>query len=160
MTCWFCGVAEAHSNKAVRLHMYGEIQSFDEPVNKKFVEYTTQIIDVPRCADCKKKHGIARFRSILAGLMVAAMLASGLCALTSVPDWIWAFALGLSIGFFVLFLSLRSIALKGIKKESAAKKVYPEVVDLLDKKCKFGKRPSYGESIKPNGSVKEKQKKE
>lgn len=148
MTCWFCERAEAEDKKSVRLHMVGEIQSSQVQKNKKWLEYVTQVIDVPRCADCKRKHKKAAFYSEMSIFMFVVMLAAGISAYTTSPDWIWGIALGLGAGLFVLFRTVRSIALKGIKKKSAANKKYPEVANLLRKGYKFGKIPSYKDSTK------------
>lgn len=148
MMCWFCNRAEAQDKKSVRLHMVGEIQSLDLKKNSKSIEYITQVIDVPRCADCKGKHRKAAFYSEMSILLFVVMLAAGISALTASPDWIWGLALGGSAGLFILFLTLKSIALKGIKKKSAARKKFPQTAELLSKGYKFGKIPSYKDSAK------------
>jgi len=153
MTCWFCGTAEAQENKAVRLQLYGEVEASDADENKKRIAYSTQTFDVPRCAECKKKHRRSRLYIVLCLAMAVLMLAAAVCALAGIPGWLWGLVLGLGTGFCAMFFALRMMTLKGIKKESDAKKDYPEIVDLLCKGYKFGKRPSYEEIVRPNGTA-------
>jgi hypothetical protein len=153
MTCWFCGNAEAQENKAVRLELYGEVEASEAADNKKRIAYSTQVFDVPRCAECKKKHGGARLFLGLAAAMAVLIAAAVVSALFNIPGWLWGLALGLGVGFGVMFLVVRSMSQKGIKKESDAKKDYPEIVDLLCKGYKFGKRPSYEEITKPGAGT-------
>lgn len=150
MICWFCEAVEAQQEKSVKLQMYGEVQTSDIPINKKRIAYSAQAVEVPRCGDCKDKHAKARFYTVLSSLMIGIIVAAGACILTAIPDWIPAFIIGLSFGFLILFQTLRSIALHGIKKETAAKRHYPQVTELLSMGYRFGKRPSYEESIKTN----------
>lgn len=156
MNCWFCGTKEAESKKAIRLYMYGELQASDAEENKKRIAYSTKIIDVPRCADCKKTHMQAKIANVFIAIMAVVMLASVLAAVigTWVAQWIWGVALGLSVGFIIMLFVLKVFIMHGAKKISAAKKDYPPVVDLLCEGYKFGKNPSYEESVQTNGNGK------
>ncbi len=134
--------------------MYGDMQSSDADENKKRITYSTKTIDVARCADCKKKHGQAKLYNAFCIIMLAVMLAGAILAVTSaVEGWIWGLALGLSLGLFFLFIVSKGFTLKGINNKSAAKKEYPEVEGFLARGYKFGKNPSYDESVKTNGAV-------
>jgi len=135
--------------------MYGEMQSSDTEDNKKRITYSTKIIDVPRCADCRKSHAQAKMANVLIIIMAVVLLVSALAAVagTWVAEWIWSFALGLCVGCIIMLFILKIFILRDIKKESAAKKDYPQVVDLLCEGYKFGKNPSYEESV-TNGNGK------
>lgn len=155
MNCWFCTTKEAEGKKSIRLYMYGEMQASDAEENKKRIAYSTKIIDVPRCADCKKSHAQAKIADVVIVIMVVFLLASVLAAVvgTWVPQWVWGVALGLAAGFIIMLFVLKIFILRGGKKISAAKKDYPPVVDLLCEGYKFGKNPSYEESLQTNDKV-------
>ena len=153
MTCWFCGIKEADSKKAIHLYMYGEIQASDTEENKKRIEYSTRRIDVPRCADCKKSHAQAKTVHLLMILMGVLLIASVLAAVAGwVSQWLWGAGIGFAVGVALMLLVLKGYILRGIKKESAAKKDFPQVVDLLGEGYRFGKNPTYEESVQINGN--------
>lgn len=148
MTCWFCGVKEAESKKSVHFYMYGEIKATDPEENKKRIEYSTKKIDVPRCADCKKKHAQARTVNVFLVVILALLAAGAVAAIFSlVGQWLWGFVLGFGAGVVLVLFIHKGYILKGIKLPSAAKKSFPQVKDLLAKGYKFGKNPSYEESV-------------
>jgi hypothetical protein len=156
MTCWFCGTKEADSKKSVHLYMYGEMLATDPEENKKRIEYSTKKIEVPRCTDCKKSHAQAQGADVWMIIMLVLMVAAGISAVSSLSaQWIWGMALGFGLGAIILLFILKSFILKGVKKLSSAKKEYPQVEDLLARGYKFGKNPSYEESVQQNGAVAE-----
>lgn len=154
MTCWFCGTKEAESKKSIHLYMYGEVQATDPEENKKRIEYSTKKIEVPRCADCKKSHGQAKTVNVFMVVMLVLIVAAAVTAVASlVAQWAWGMVIGFGIGAIILLLILKGFIMKGIKKESAAKKEFPQVMDLLSRGYKFGKNPSYDESIQNGTSL-------
>ena len=154
MTCWYCGTKEADPKKSIKLYMYGELLAADTEENKKRIAFSTKIVDVPRCADCKKAHTQSKMANLLLIVMGVLFLASLITALagTWVAQWVWGLVMGLAIGAGFMLLVLQAFILKGVKKKAAAKKDFPQVVDLLCEGYKFGKNPSYEESIS-NGST-------
>jgi Flp pilus assembly protein TadB len=154
VTCWFCGTKEAESKKSIHLFMYGEVQASDTEENKKRITYSTKKVDVPRCADCKKSHTQAGIANVFIIIMAVFLLASVLCAVAAVwvQPWLWGLVMGLATAFIIMLFVLKIFILRGIKKVSAAKREYPQVVDLMVEGYKFGKNPSYEESV-TNGTT-------
>ncbi len=141
MSCWFCLVREAEADHVLALELYGDVDSRKTGSETK-VAYNVRQIEVPRCADCHSRHIIALYAAVGAVLMGIACLVSVLFAVYGwAAAWIWALWLGLTLGLTLGALVARSLSLKGILSVQEARKIYPEVKDLLEKGYRFGRRP-------------------
>ena len=152
MSCWFCSVREAEDDHALKIEMYGDIDTRRSPSQTQ-VAYNVRHIDVPRCADCHSRHQIVSLATIVAAALTVILIAAVLCAVFEwVSPWIWAIAPGLSFGLVLGMLAVRFVAHKSIFSVRQAKANFPEIRGLLEKNYRFGRQPkgSPPESSQPN----------
>lgn len=144
MICWFCSLREAQVKHTYGIDMYGEVDAKTTPAQTD-VAYRVRHVDVPRCADCHRRHRLARFVANLSVLFfiaaIAAMLAILLKWTTPLISGIW---LGLAVGLTLAALIAAKLILKGIHSLRKSHKKYPEIQDLLKQGYRFGQRPKAG----------------
>ncbi|MFO7637414.1 MAG: hypothetical protein R6W96_08910 [Clostridia bacterium] len=141
MSCWFCTGKEADSGKELILSMYGEVGSNPSESGTR-VNYNLKTIHVPRCSDCNSRHRIAKRSIFMAVLMLLIAIVFAIFILVEASLVIlWGIFLGLAMGLSLGYLMSRHYVEKGIQPARNAKKHYPEVVELLERKYKFGKMP-------------------
>jgi hypothetical protein len=121
--------------------MYGDVDAKKTSSETK-IAYNVRHIDVPRCADCHSRHVIAFYALILAGAMalglVAAILVAVIADLAGGGWGVWA---GLAAGLLLGALAIRFLILKGINSVHQARTQNPDIVALLEKCYRFGRRP-------------------
>ena len=57
------------------------------------------------------------------------------------PEYAWGMAFGFSLSMVILFLTVRGMAMKGIRSEGYAKNHHKEILTLKDKGYQFGRAP-------------------
>lgn len=141
MTCWFCSVREADPKHIHGIDMYGEVGVQNNEAQTS-VAYNVKHIDVPRCADCRGKHGIAKAARFMSLVFLVALAGGALSAAFSwVDELIAGLWSGLAAGLLIACLLSSALVQKGIKPERKSCSKYPEVVELLKKQYRFGLRP-------------------
>lgn len=141
MQCWFCSVRDADEAHALHLEMYGDVDAKKTSSETK-IAYNVRHIDVPRCADCHSRHVIAFYALILAGAMALGLVAAILVAVfADLAGWVWGLWAGLAAGLLLGALAIRFLILKGINSVHQARTQYPDIVALLEKCYRFGRRP-------------------
>ena len=144
MTCWFCSTVEESPEKTYRIRMFGEVDAKAKASVTK-VKYSIHRIAVPRCAMCRAKHRSAAFFAaigfILAATALVLLLFAGFDVLNGfLPGLFTGLMAGAALGCFSIRLALH----KGILSIAKARRIYPEVKELLDQGYKFGKAPKDG----------------
>ncbi|MHB8962447.1 MAG: hypothetical protein ACYC5K_04765 [Saccharofermentanales bacterium] len=144
MTCWFCNAAEENPEKTYRIRMFGEVDAMAKASVTK-VKYSIHRISVPRCAMCRAKHRGASFFAVIGSILAVTTLVLLLFAAFDVlngfmPGLLTGLIAGMALGCFSIRLALH----KGILSIAKARRIYPEVKELLDRGYKFGKAPKDG----------------
>lgn len=141
MTCWFCSVRDADAKHTYGIDMYGEVGVKNNEAQTS-VAYNVKHVDVPRCADCRGKHRIAKAARFMSLVFLVILLGGVLSAAFKwVPDMIAGLWCGFAAGLLIACLLSSALVQKGIKSVSKSRSKYPEVVELLKKQYRFGLRP-------------------
>jgi hypothetical protein len=153
MACWFCSVRIPEANHVLELDMYGDVDALKTPAQTT-VAYNVRHIDIPRCADCHKRHSMARNVRFLAALLAITLIGAALSiAFSWVPPLYAGLWAGLSAGLMAGALVSGALVQKGIYSVGKSRAQYPEVKELLGKNYRFGLRPKnrVAESGQPSG---------
>lgn len=141
MICWFCSVRESEPKHVYSLDMHGEVAA-QNMASQTHVAYSVHHVEIPRCADCHRRHKTASFLKVLSAIFAALFLGAVMFALFSWADHllvgIWA---GLSFGLVIACLLSGSLVQKGIHTERSSRTKHPEILALKEKCYRFGARP-------------------
>jgi hypothetical protein len=158
MKCWFCSVRDPIESDSYEFDMYGKVDARGTDSDQD-IAYNVRHIVIPRCADCRGKHGTAKAARVFAIVFLAALL-GGL--LSMLFEWVspliaglWA---GLAAGLLIAMLLAAALVQKGIKSLKSGKKSFPKVEELVKECYRFGVRPKLPVKSDPPCSSDEKEK--
>lgn len=141
MICWFCSLREASDKNTYGIDMYGEVDARKSAAATD-VAYRVRHVEVPRCADCARRHSLARQATILSAIFAVVAIAALLSIIfqwtSSLVSGIW---LGLAIGLALAALLAARLVQRGIHPLRKSHSKYPEVQELLKQCYRFGQRP-------------------
>lgn len=144
MICWFCSLREAQVKHTYGIDMYGEVDAKTTSALTD-IAYRVRHVEVPRCANCHRRHRQARFASDLSVLFfIVAVAAAPAIILKWTPPLISGIWLGLAVGLVLTALVSVKLILKGIHSLRKSHAKYPEIQELLKQGYRFGQRPKAG----------------
>ncbi len=141
MVCWYCSVRTAEAKHSYAFDMYGGLGVHNSETETN-VAYNVRHIEIPRCADCRAKHGTAKAAMFMSVVFLAVLLGGALSAVFGwVPQFIAGAWCGLAAGLVIASLLSAVLVQKGICTVRASRGKYPEANDLLKKGYRYGTRP-------------------
>ena len=151
MICWFCSLREAQERHTYGIDMYGEVDA-RKTAALTDVAYRVRHVEVPRCADCHRRHNHARNATILGVVFIIVAIGAILSIVfswtTPLVSGLW---LGLSVGLALASVLAARLIQRGIHPLRKSHSKHPEVQELLKQCYRFGQRPKAGipKSSKP-----------
>ena len=150
VSCYFCGEASHHdSTLQVPMFMIDKVQRVETAYKTSTVQYEKRVFTIPRCAACRRRHGIENaLGTVIGTLGLLAVLGAVLLALSKGIGWGAGFLL-LAVVILALAAALQERLLYGGKENLALKhrETWPQVHMSLTSGWQLGEGPSRAQSM-------------